>query len=33
MAGMMGHASLNTTTNYTTAIGAEARELVGRLWT
>ena len=30
---VLGHASLQTTAIYTTAIGAEARELVARLWT
>ena len=32
IAGMMGHASLDTTAIYTTALGAEARELVSRVW-
>ena len=30
---VLGHASLTTTAIYTTAIGAEARELVSRVWT
>ena len=30
---VLGHASLTTTAIYTTAIGAEARELVSRAWT
>ena len=29
----VAHASLTTTAIYTTAIGAEARELVSRIWT
>ena len=29
----LGHASLTTTAIYTTAIGAEARELLARMWT
>ena len=29
---VLGHAQLTTTAIYTTAIGAEARELVGRMW-
>ena len=33
VATVLGHASLTTTTIYTTAIGAEARELVSRVWT
>ena len=33
IAAVLGHASLDTTAIYTTAIGAEARELVARLWT
>ena len=32
LAAVLGHASLNTTAVYTTAIGAEARELVSRVW-
>ena len=32
VAGVLGHASLETTAIYTTAIGAEARELVARVW-
>ena len=32
VAAVLGHASLNTTAIYTTAIGAEARELVARMW-
>ena len=32
IAAMMGHASLDTTAIYTTVIGAEARDLVSRLW-
>ena len=33
VAAVLGHASLNTTAIYTTAIGAEARELASRVWT
>ena len=33
IAAVLGHASLTTTAIYTTAIGAEARELVSRIWT
>ena len=33
VAAVLGHASLTTTAIYTTAIGAEARELVNRVWT
>ena len=32
VAAVLGHASLTTTAIYTTAIGAEARELVARMW-
>ena len=32
VAAMLGHAHLTTTALYTTAIGAEARELVARMW-
>ena len=32
VAAVLGHASLETTALYTTAIGAEARELVARIW-
>ena len=32
VAAVLGHASLTTTAIYTTAIGAEARELVSRVW-
>ena len=32
VAAVLGHASLETTAIYTTAIGAEARELVARVW-
>ncbi len=32
VAAVLGHASLDTTALYTTAIGAEARELVARVW-
>ena len=32
IAAMLGHASLNTTAIYTTAVGAQARELVARMW-
>ena len=32
VAAVLGHASLDTTAIYTTAIGAEARELVARVW-
>ena len=32
VAAMLGHASLNTTAIYTTAVGAQARELVARMW-
>ena len=32
VAAVLGHASLETTALYTTAIGAEARELVARVW-
>ena len=33
IAALLGHASLTTTAIYTTAIGAEARDLVSRVWT
>ena len=33
IAAVLGHASLSTTAIYTTAIGAEVRELVSRVWT
>ena len=33
IAAVLEHASLTTTAIYTTAIGAEARELVSRIWT
>ena len=32
VATVLGHPSLTTTAVYTTAIGAEARELVSRVW-
>ena len=32
LASMLGHADIKTTAIYTTAIGAEARELVARMW-
>ena len=32
VAAVLGHASLDTTALYTTAIGAQARELVSRVW-
>ena len=32
IAAILGHADLTTTAIYTTAIGAEARELVARMW-
>ncbi|MCY4591122.1 MAG: tyrosine-type recombinase/integrase [Alphaproteobacteria bacterium] len=32
VAAVLGHASLTTTAIYTTAIGAQARELVSRVW-
>ena len=32
IAAVLGHADLSTTAIYTTAIGAEARELVARVW-
>ena len=32
VAAVLGHASLTTTAIYTTAIGAEARALVSRVW-
>ena len=32
VAAVLGHASLETTAIYTTAIGTEARELVARVW-
>ena len=32
IAAVLGHASLTTTAIYTTAIGAEAREFVSRVW-
>ena len=32
IAAVLGHASLTTTTIHATAIGAEARELVSRVW-
>ena len=32
IAAVLGHASLTTTAIYATAIGAEARELVSRVW-
>ena len=33
IAAVLGHASLSTTAIYTTALGAEACELVSRVWT
>ena len=33
IAAVLGHASLSTIAIYTTAIGAEARELASRVWT
>ena len=33
IAAVLGHASIETTAIYTTAIGAQARELVSRIWT
>ena len=33
IASVLGHADVSTTALYTTAIGAEARELVARIWT
>ena len=33
IAAVLGHADVSTTAIYTTAIGAEARELVARVWT
>ena len=33
IAAVLGHASLTTTAIYTTAIGAEARDLISRVWT
>ena len=33
IAAVLGHADVSTTALYATAIGAEARELVSRLWT
>ena len=33
IAAVLGHADVSTTAIYATAIGAEARELVSRLWT
>ena len=32
IASILGHADIKTTAIYTTAIGAEARELVARMW-
>ena len=32
IAAVLGHAELTTTAIYTTAIGAEARELIARMW-
>ena len=32
LAAMLGHADIKTTAIYTTAVGAEARELVARMW-
>ena len=32
VAAVLGHAHLTTTVLYTTAIGAQARELVSRMW-
>lgn len=32
IAAVLGHASLTTTAIYTTAIGAEARDLISRVW-
>ena len=32
IAAVLGHADVSTTAIYTTAIGAEARELVSRVW-
>ena len=33
IAAVLGHADVSTTAIYATAVGAEARELVARLWT
>ena len=33
VAAVLGHASLETTAIYTTAMGVQARELVARVWT
>ena len=33
VAAVLGHADLSTTAIYTTAIGAEHREFVARVWT
>ena len=33
VAAVLGHASLTTTAIYTNATGAQARELVARMWT
>ena len=33
VAAVLGHASLETTAIYTTAMGAQARELLARVWT
>ena len=33
IAAVLGHASIETTAVYTTAIGAQARELIARVWT
>ena len=32
IAAVLGHASLTTTAIYTTAIGAEGRDLISRVW-
>ena len=32
IAAVLGHADVSTTAIYTTVIGAEARELVSRIW-
>ena len=32
IAAVLGHAAITTTAIYTTALGAEARELVARMW-
>ena len=33
IAAVLGHADISTTAIYATAVGAEARELVARVWT